>query len=749
MPTGFPASYDNLNNPDSSAGDDLDTPGVEHDEQHANANDAIEAIEHTLGLNPQAGYADVDARISAAEAGVVAADANADSKVDKAGDTMTGPLVLWGDPHLPLIAATKRYVDAKAALEASRQRARYPLLEEAVGWWDTRSGLNDAGELPDASGRGNHMVLLPGSPATGLPDPAPDLTGPAFIEPHPSRGRSLFSPGWNDMFWQTDAPGGIVGIDVAVEVDPTKTIPILFEPATVNWLVHQGSTATGDLAFAFGIDRDTGRLKLVYSEDGTTAVEVESGAQLWESGYIRIAATLDPATGDVKFYTQDFTDPIDEFDAFYSEWTLAETISGSGAVALYDSAAPIRHSCTMDADEADGVPLVGWHASLYRARVRDDVEGADVAYLDTALIPVDLVWDVVTGLPSEGPVDSARVTEFYGREGETWSIWNYMTQSYPIVVMDRPLILFGNGSIGQIGVDNASFDIADNSDFSVWLLFTAERTGDSSGALVAHKGEPPESLGWVIKKADSFPNVVYSLVGDGVDTSGGLPPANVDDSIMNLAGFNLDRSTPIESGGTPDAEYQTITAWCNGEAADPESVAALGSLANPDTVINVGWYTDGSVYPASFGFAALVIFNRKLTPWEIQVALPYELGVTGLQTVTSTPAEPEWTDFSFDNGWAAGPAGATPGWRIKDGELELRGIIDSTSATNPEFASIYDTDAIPPALSVLGTVSTNDLSSFDGAAAMLVPFPGVRVGISGFEGANTYVMLDGLKTPLA
>jgi hypothetical protein len=48
-----PASTDNLN-----------TPGVLHDVQHSAANDAIEAIEATLGVNPQGAFATVAAAIT-------------------------------------------------------------------------------------------------------------------------------------------------------------------------------------------------------------------------------------------------------------------------------------------------------------------------------------------------------------------------------------------------------------------------------------------------------------------------------------------------------------------------------------------------------------------------------------------------------------------------------------------------------------------------------------------------------------
>ena len=63
MASNYPSSADALSNP--ASGDALSTG---HAAQHANANDAIEAIESTLGLNPQGASATVKARLDAIEA---------------------------------------------------------------------------------------------------------------------------------------------------------------------------------------------------------------------------------------------------------------------------------------------------------------------------------------------------------------------------------------------------------------------------------------------------------------------------------------------------------------------------------------------------------------------------------------------------------------------------------------------------------------------------------------------------------
>lgn len=63
MASSYPTSLDALVNP--TATDNMAT--VSHSDQHANANDAIEAIQVTLGLSPQGSSASVAARLSALE----------------------------------------------------------------------------------------------------------------------------------------------------------------------------------------------------------------------------------------------------------------------------------------------------------------------------------------------------------------------------------------------------------------------------------------------------------------------------------------------------------------------------------------------------------------------------------------------------------------------------------------------------------------------------------------------------------
>lgn len=70
MGTSYPSGLDNFTNP--TAADTLDSATVPHATQHANLNDAVEAIETELGTNPSGASATVVARLDALDTTVAA-----------------------------------------------------------------------------------------------------------------------------------------------------------------------------------------------------------------------------------------------------------------------------------------------------------------------------------------------------------------------------------------------------------------------------------------------------------------------------------------------------------------------------------------------------------------------------------------------------------------------------------------------------------------------------------------------------
>jgi hypothetical protein len=65
MATQYPNSLDNFINPTPT--DTLDSGVVPHAQQHANLNDAVEAMQTVLGINPAGAHLTVKDRIIAAE----------------------------------------------------------------------------------------------------------------------------------------------------------------------------------------------------------------------------------------------------------------------------------------------------------------------------------------------------------------------------------------------------------------------------------------------------------------------------------------------------------------------------------------------------------------------------------------------------------------------------------------------------------------------------------------------------------
>jgi hypothetical protein len=66
MATNYPNSLDVLINP--TVNDTLNSVTVPHHEQHANLNDAMEAVQTVLGLNPAGSHLTIKDRIAASEA---------------------------------------------------------------------------------------------------------------------------------------------------------------------------------------------------------------------------------------------------------------------------------------------------------------------------------------------------------------------------------------------------------------------------------------------------------------------------------------------------------------------------------------------------------------------------------------------------------------------------------------------------------------------------------------------------------
>lgn len=90
MPTNFPTTLDNFTNPTST--DTMDSATVPHATQHANINDAVEALEAKVGVNGSAVTSSLDYRVTVLENAEIPdtiIDAKGDLIVGSAADTAT------------------------------------------------------------------------------------------------------------------------------------------------------------------------------------------------------------------------------------------------------------------------------------------------------------------------------------------------------------------------------------------------------------------------------------------------------------------------------------------------------------------------------------------------------------------------------------------------------------------------------------------------------------------------------------
>jgi hypothetical protein len=87
MPTTFPTTLDDFTNP--TPADQLSTPAVLHSTQHANANDAIEALETKVGADSSADPASLDFRLAALEAAPAGGDISGTGVVGRVAEFVT------------------------------------------------------------------------------------------------------------------------------------------------------------------------------------------------------------------------------------------------------------------------------------------------------------------------------------------------------------------------------------------------------------------------------------------------------------------------------------------------------------------------------------------------------------------------------------------------------------------------------------------------------------------------------------
>ena len=270
MATNYPSGLDSLSNP---AGSDALSTG--HASQHANANDAIEAIEGELGLNPRGGSATVKARFDAIEANSWVTSARiADGTItgtDIASGTVTSTNILDG-------TIVNADINASAAIDVSKLSgvvssasvgnlltANQASFEtDLTGWNQWTNNINErdatvslsgsaslkvtdngAGVILPYQNSGNVTGIVAGQTYTAVASfKSAAVSRQARIELNfrgssPATVTSAYvtttTSGWTQALVTGVAPAGVTGADVTVRVASTLTSEVHYIDCVGLW----------------------------------------------------------------------------------------------------------------------------------------------------------------------------------------------------------------------------------------------------------------------------------------------------------------------------------------------------------------------------------------------------------------------------------------------------------------------------------------------------------------------------------
>lgn len=153
MASLFPGGLDEFTNPTPS--DTLDSATVPHAAQHANINNAVEAVEETLGVNPQGASVTVAARLTAMTTATTAAQTAADdaqSAADAAQSTADDAATAAADAQTAADAAQSDVDDLNTALGTPTGSALALVLSQiSAEATDELVAGTDPGEVDDSA----------------------------------------------------------------------------------------------------------------------------------------------------------------------------------------------------------------------------------------------------------------------------------------------------------------------------------------------------------------------------------------------------------------------------------------------------------------------------------------------------------------------------------------------------------------------------------------------------------------------
>lgn len=463
------------------------------------------------------------------------------------------------------------------------------------------SDITAAPTLRDLTGHGNDLLPVAGA-----------FGDPLLLTYTGSRW--LFVPGWDNHYLSAPSDPGlsVTEIDVRVDGDLTEYLPISTQD--YNIIVAQPSTTAGggsDGRFAVGQHKVNGTGRVWWTNNGVTWHHLDTSlAPSFGTGPGRLAWTFEANDGAAskrfRLYEQPSTAPRSWIDAPVtdtSRWTLVDTTTQAGTTSIANGTSPI--SISAFDGTVDTLGDQGWGA-LHRVQVRDAINGTCLYDLDPTGIVLPLTWTATTVAGQD-----ANQATFTDRAGADWTITNFATTSYAVVVVDRDAVLFGNESHGTAGPDDPIFDIATSDPITVMMAVRwcyIDGTGSPLPLSHAEYDIAFTKAGYSMISTDAFGSGhVLGLTADGTDVvsgQGGLP----EPGVVSVFAMTVDRNA------------NTVTAWLDGTAGTPVSMATIGSMSWPNKALYVCAQVDGGGVvqrQAALELFASAVFDRVLTATEI------------------------------------------------------------------------------------------------------------------------------------
>ena len=180
MPTSYPTALDTLTNP--TANDSLNSPSVPHATQHANANDAIEALQTTVGITNSADASSIQYKLAGTISVANSASSTASTALSTAQSAMPNTTTAAGTL---LYGATAKNTPVDADVLAISDSAASNVLKK-LSWANLKSTVSTALESVFAKLSG----LAGGQTLIGGTAPSENLTLQSTA--HATRGKLLF-----------------------------------------------------------------------------------------------------------------------------------------------------------------------------------------------------------------------------------------------------------------------------------------------------------------------------------------------------------------------------------------------------------------------------------------------------------------------------------------------------------------------------------------------------------------------------